>query len=87
VRGGRAPRRAGAPGARRAGSRLAHSAARAAPCSARRAPSQAAPLTMATAAFVWKGVALVGSFWLFWCAYFTTLAVGIGGRREEVAGV
>ena len=35
-------------------------------------------MTMATAAFVWKGVALVGSFWLFWCAYFTTLAVGIG---------
>ncbi|KAI8473366.1 MAG: ATP-binding cassette superfamily [Monoraphidium minutum] len=37
----------------------------------------AAPITLATAAFVWKGVRLVGSFWVFYAAYYVTLAVGI----------
>jgi hypothetical protein len=34
-------------------------------------------VTLAVAAAVWKIVQLVGSFWLFWAAYYVTLAVGV----------
>ncbi|GBF98060.1 hypothetical protein Rsub_10288 [Raphidocelis subcapitata] len=37
----------------------------------------AAPITLATAAFVWRIVRLLGSFWVFWLTYYITLAVGV----------